>query len=105
VPLTGRLAALGLVLVAACGPSARDRPNLVLVTVESLRPDHVGCYGGRSRTRPEVPLTPALDALAAESMRYANAHAVTSWTLTSHASLFTGLYPSTHGTVAPRDRL
>jgi arylsulfatase A-like enzyme len=105
VPLISRLAALSLLLLAACSPSARDRPNVVLVTIESLRPDHVGCYGGRSRSRPEVPLTPALDALAAEGMRYPNAHAVTSWTLASHASLFTGLYPSTHRAVAPRDRL
>jgi len=100
------MAACGLLaLVVACGSRPATRPNLILVTIESLRPDHVGCYGGRSRTRPEVALTPALDALAAEGRRYTDAHAVTSWTLTSHASLFTGLYPATHVTVAPRDKL
>ena len=80
-------------------------PNLVLVTLESLRTDHVGAYGGRARTRPEVSITPNLDAFAAEAVRFDDAHAVSSWTLTSHASLFTGLYPNGHRAVRPLDRL
>jgi len=74
----------------------------VLITIESLRTDHVGAYGGRSGTRPEVPITPELDAFAREAVSYERAHSVTSWTLSSHASLFTGLYPAAHQTQRPR---
>jgi arylsulfatase A-like enzyme len=81
------------------------RPNILLMTLESLRPDHVGAYGGRSRSRGDLPLTPALDALAKESVVYENAYSVTSWTLASHASLFTGLYPTAHQTRHSTDRL
>jgi arylsulfatase A-like enzyme len=90
--------------LAGCGP-AETRPNLVLITLESLRPDHVGAYGGRSRGRPDAPLTPQLDAFAAEAVRFDDAHAVSSWTLSAHASLFTGLYPSAHGAERPLARL
>ena len=75
------------------------RANVILITIESLRADHVGCYGYRRDT------TPNIDALAAEGTRYEQAHAVTSWTLTSHASMFTGLYPSAHRVILPQDRL
>jgi len=92
-------------LLAGCGATEERRPNVLLVTIESLRTDHVGAYGGRSRTRPDEPLTPALDALAEGSVLYENAHATSSWTLTSHASLFTGLYPTGHRTIRPLDRL
>ncbi len=99
------LAACAAGAVAGCGPAAAPPPNLVLITLESLRTDHVGAYGGRSRTRPEISITPNLDAFAAEAVRFDDAHAVSSWTLTSHASLFTGLYPSGHRVVRPLDRL
>ena len=97
-----------LCLALACGPAppsrqapaaAEPRPHIVLVTIESLRPDHVGFQGGARNT------TPHLDRLAAESVVYEDAHSVTSWTLSSHASLFTGLYPDAHQTVLPVDRL
>ncbi|MGI9590242.1 MAG: sulfatase [Myxococcota bacterium] len=86
-------------------PDPSARPHVVLVTLESLRTDHVGAYGGASPARPDVALTPALDAFASEATVYERAHSVTSWTLTSHASLFTGLYPTAHGTEGPRDCL
>jgi len=89
---------IGAVACDAVAPP-RARPDIVLITLESLRPDHVGSYSG-SR-----PTTPALDRLASEAVVYENAHAVTSWTLASHASLFTGLYPSAHGATRPRSRL
>jgi arylsulfatase A-like enzyme len=86
---------------AGCGEAPRPpaRPHIVLITVESLRPDHVRHYQGQRDT------TPNLDAFAREAMIYEDAHAVTSWTLASHASLFTGLYPSAHGAVEPRSQL
>jgi arylsulfatase A-like enzyme len=75
------------------------RPNLLFVTVESLRADHMGWLGYPRAT------TPALDALARESLDFPRAYSVTSWTLTSHATLFTGLYPSAHRVREPRDAL
>jgi arylsulfatase A-like enzyme len=72
---------------------------VLLVSIESLRADHVGCYGYRR------PTTPSIDRLAAEGTRYAAAYSVTSWTLAAHASLFTGLYPSAHRVIEPRHRL
>jgi arylsulfatase A-like enzyme len=102
--LGAALAALALALIGAglwlaLRPRAPRRPNVVLITIESLRTDHVGCYGGAR------PTTPELDALAQEGVVYERAHAVTSWTLASHASLFTGLYPSAHRAERPLSRL
>lgn len=74
-------------------------PNVVWLSIESLRADHVGCYGYERDTTPE------LDALAKEATVFTRADAVTSWTLTSHASMFTGLYPAAHGVIRPKDRL
>lgn len=95
---------LFLAAVAACGRGDRSgaaptRPNIILVTIESLRPDHVHCYGYERDT------TPALDALAREGILFERARSVTSWTLTSHASIFTGLYPEAHRVIHPHDRL
>ncbi len=111
-PLRRSRAARGaaLCLLAAaegCTPTAPGPrgPDVVLVTLESLRTDRVGAYGGASSGRPEVATTPNLDAFAAEATVYEDAHAVTSWTLAAHASLFTGLYPSGHQTTGPLDRL
>lgn len=81
---------------APAGPSAAridppEGPNVVVVTVDTLRADHVSAHGyGR-------PTTPHLDALAAEGARFESAYAVSSTTLPSHATLFTGLYPDEHG--------
>jgi arylsulfatase A-like enzyme len=85
---------------ASCGPSEPDGPpNIVLITLESLRIDHLEVLGG---TRPTAP---HLDALGHEAVVYEDAHAVTSWTLASHASIFTGLYPTAHRTTGPKSRL
>jgi arylsulfatase A-like enzyme len=96
-----------VVLVGCAGEPAsvdsiapgQDRPNIVLITVESVRSDHVGCFGYERDTMP------SLCALAAEGARFDNAYSVTSWTLPAHASLFTGLYPAVHQVVGSRGRL
>ncbi|RPJ40963.1 MAG: hypothetical protein EHM19_12820, partial [Candidatus Latescibacterota bacterium] len=88
-----------LAACAGCGSDRTDRPNIVLITVESLRADHVGCYGYG------LPTTPSLDALAGESVRFENAFSVTSWTLASHAAILTGLTPSALRVLEPHDRL
>jgi arylsulfatase A-like enzyme len=81
------LAALG----AACAtvPRRAERPpNVLLVTADSLREDRIDWTGGR---------TPALAALARRGTRFTRAYAVTPWTAPSLVSIFTGLYPPTHG--------
>jgi len=60
--------------------------NVLLVTIDTLRADALGCYGGRAAT-------PALDRLAADGIRYDFAHAHAVVTLPSHTSILTGLYP------------
>lgn len=71
-----------------------ERPDVVLVTVDTLRADHLGCYGYFRDTSPH------LDELARESLLFERAIATMGTTLPSHLSLMTGLYPSQHGFVA-----
>ncbi len=82
-----------LVLLAPMvGCSGDDAPpNLVLITVDTLRPDRLGCYG-HSR-----PTSPAIDALAAEGVVYSHAYSQSGWTLPSVATILTGQYPRDHG--------
>jgi arylsulfatase A-like enzyme len=69
----------------------RDLPNIVMVVFDTARRDRFGAYGyGRATT-------PTVDALAREGLRVDTMIANGPWTLPSHASLFTGLYPSQHG--------
>jgi arylsulfatase A-like enzyme len=68
-----------------------SRPSVILVLLDTLRADRLGCHGWE-RAR-----TPRLDALAASGVRYDQAMSASSWTLPAHASLFTSSYPSQHG--------
>ncbi len=74
-------------ILLAIALAALSQPNIVLVTIDTLRADHVG-----SRDT-----TPALDALAAEGLRFQNAISPAPLTRPAHASLLTGLYPPEHG--------
>jgi arylsulfatase A-like enzyme len=74
---------------ASCTREAR--PDIVLVSIDSLRPDHLGSYGYARDTSPRI------DALAAAGARFTTATSTTSWTLPAHAALFTGLHDATHG--------
>lgn len=67
------------------------KPNILLVILDAVRPDHLSCYGYRRKTSPNV------DNLAEESILFENAISPAGWTLPAHASLFTGLFPSQHG--------
>jgi arylsulfatase A-like enzyme/Flp pilus assembly protein TadD len=69
--------------------STQDQ-NVLLVTIDTLRGDALGCYGGRART-------PNIDGVAAAGIRFSFAHAQTVVTLPSHASILTGTYPFQHG--------
>jgi arylsulfatase A-like enzyme/Tfp pilus assembly protein PilF len=90
--LTGfMLIALGARAGDSGEASAQEaRPPVLLVTIDTLRHDGLGVYGGEAAT-------PALDALAARGVRFDNAVAHAVLTLPSHASILTGLDPSRHG--------
>src|SRR5947209_8514871 len=66
-------------------------PDIYLVTIDTLRADHVHCYGY------ERVQTPALDALAKDGIRFAQAFTPSPITNTSHTTILTGLLPSSHG--------
>ncbi len=66
-------------------------PDVFLITIDTLRADHVHCYGYANVE------TPALDGLAKDGIRFAQAFTPSPITNTSHASILTGLLPSTHG--------
>ncbi len=78
-------------MASACRWRRVDRPNVLLITLDTTRVDHLGCYGYAR------PTSPHLDAMAAESTVYTRAIAPGTWTLPSHASLFTGKCPTSHG--------
>lgn len=71
--------------------SATKPPNILLIVVDTLRWDFISAYGF-----PHA-LTPNIDALAREGVLYENAISASPWTTPSHASLFTGQYPSRNG--------
>jgi arylsulfatase A-like enzyme/Tfp pilus assembly protein PilF len=95
--------AAGLAVLAAAGLVVVRRPslarswrgggaaNLLVVTIDTLRADHVGSYGHAAAR------TPRLDGLAARGLRFARAATVTPLTLPAHSSLFTGTFPARHG--------
>ena len=68
-----------------------ERPNILLYVVDALRADALGVYGATSAR------TPAIDALAREAFVVEHAYSAASWTKPSVATLFTSLYPMTHG--------
>jgi choline-sulfatase len=89
------LCGCGIISTLACGPAApANRPtparNLVLITIDTLRADHVGAYGYRPAR------TPALDRLA-RGILFEHAFAAAPITLPSHATILTGRYPPGHG--------
>ena len=89
-------AGLLCVLAASCGGAAPpaqppQKPNVLLITIDTLRADRVGAYGYAAAR------TPALDELARAGARFTHAYATAPITLTSHASLMTGRYPPGHG--------
>ena len=75
---------------APSGPAharLREHPNVVIVTLDTTRADHIGAYGDKTAN------TPNLDALAAAGRRYAHTYSPIPLTIPAHAALFTGLYP------------
>ena len=70
---------------------AKASMNVLLITLDTTRSDHLGCYGD------EQARTPALDGLAASGVRFNRVYCPAPLTLPSHASIMTGLYPLKHG--------
>jgi arylsulfatase A-like enzyme len=83
---------------AAVPAPLADKPDILVIMVDTLRADHLGAYGGHVKT-------PALDALAADSVVFEHAFANASWTRAATASLFTSRVPSGHGTATKAARL
>src|SRR5438093_12445132 len=88
-----------LALVASLGCTRATPPNVVIVSVDTLNRDALRAFA------PAAPELPGFDALARASVRFSEALATASWTLPSHASLLTGLYPDRHGATDRRLRL
>jgi predicted AlkP superfamily pyrophosphatase or phosphodiesterase len=93
--------ALALLLLGGCAgeagdpleqrrPALEEAPNVILISLDTLRPDHMGVYGYERNT------TPFLDELAAESLVFDLARTTWTWTLIAHMSMLTGLYPAQH---------
>lgn len=75
------------------------RPSIVLIVMDTLRQDHLSCYGYKAGT------TPALDSLAERGILFENAYATASWTWPATASILTGLAPEAHGVVSASECL
>jgi arylsulfatase A-like enzyme len=93
-----------VVSVFAVSPGCESTPqwscldcNVVLISIDTLRADHVGAYGY------DKPTTPVLDELAGNSVLFERAVSQSSWTRPAHMSIMTGLYPAEHGFVALAD--
>ncbi len=86
---------LGAVVLAGCersdSPRRRPHPNVLLITLDTTRADHLGCYGYARATSPN------LDRLAAEGTRFTDAMTQAAVTPVSHASILTGQNPYRHG--------
>ena len=75
----------------ASGDSGAAPPNVVIITMDTARADHMGSYGYPVNT------TPVLDALAGDATRYTRVVASSPWTVPTHASFFTGKFAFEHG--------
>ncbi|MFT7678051.1 MAG: arylsulfatase A-like enzyme [Planctomycetota bacterium] len=104
--LRGPLLALSLAVLSACSGGSTDDSDdsgdsdladaqrstrLILISLDTLRADHLALYGY------ERPTSPQLERFATQATRYTRAQAAAPWTLPSHASIFTGLHPYEHG--------
>lgn len=84
---------IGAQLLRVVSPPRARRKNLVLVSMDTLRADHLRCYGYTKPTSPNI------DALAARGTRFSTMFSSSAWTSPAHATLFTSRYPSQVGIV------
>jgi arylsulfatase A-like enzyme len=88
-------------LAASRNEQAQPQPPrlIVLLSLDTLRADHLGFYGYERFT------SPVLDMIAAEGVVFEDASATSPWTLPSHASILTGMFPLSHGTLSMKTGL
>ena len=96
--LRDRRVLAGLLLLGVTGVlsrcslhDSRMPPHVVLIIIDTLRADHLGCYGDKRRSSPE------LDDYASKGVRFAHVISQTSWTRPSVGSMLTSLYPRSLG--------
>lgn len=97
--LTSLRFALALPPNPVLGPPDEKLPNVLVISIDTLRADHLSCYGY------ERPTSPHLDALVAKGVLFERAYSTSPWTLPSYGSLFTALLPTEHraGVVTSRE--
>lgn len=98
-PMSRVLCAAAMAACLACRPAAERRPDVIVYLVDTLRADHLGCYGYSRETSPRI------DAFAAESVLFEKAVAQSAWTRPAVTSLLTGLDPHSHGVQERLDAL
>ncbi len=76
-----------------------NQTNIILISLDTVRPDHLGCYGYQRNT------SPAIDRLAADGVLFRNAYSTTSWTLPGHVSLLTSLNCLNHQVYFPLQKM
>ena len=94
--VAGTALAASAVARSARATTPAARPNVLLISIDTLRADHLSCLGYARRT------TSNLDRLAEDGIAFSNATAASPWTVPSHMSMFTGLYPSFHGLLSTK---
>jgi len=72
-------------------PVLKSRPNILFIVIDTLRADRLGCYGYHRQTSPHI------DEIAGQGALFKKVVAPGAWTLPTHASMFSGMYPSRHG--------
>jgi choline-sulfatase len=85
------VALLGAAAPAAPPAASATPPDILVLTIDSLRADRLGCYTGGAHA------TPGIDALAAQGVRFTRAYTASVSTTPANASVLTGLYPARHG--------
>ena len=88
-----------LTALVACSKPDLPTPTVVLISLDTLRPERLGVYGNASGT------SPAIDALARDGVVFDDVLSVAPWTLPSHITIFTGLEPRAHGVRHPMHKL
>lgn len=78
-------------LLFSCSKAGERKPSVILIVIDTLRTDVLGCYGS------DLAATPGLDAFADEGVLFEAAYSQSPWTLPSFATLFTSTYPGEHG--------
>ena len=78
---------------------SKSKPDIIFIVLDTHRVDRLGCYGYFENT------TPNLDAFAKQATIYETAISPAQWTIPSHASMFSGVYPAFHKTIQSGDTL